>query len=85
MLEGHEKRALKDTMWKTIARLLPLQGKELGQAMMALKSSLWWNDGQPRLSIEADKPLERIPALDADTVYGALLHWIKDTGEKRWN
>ncbi len=40
MLEGHEKRALKDKMWKAIARLLPLQGKELGQAMMALKASL---------------------------------------------
>ena len=40
VLEGHEKRALEDTMWKVIARLLPIQGKELSQAMTALKALL---------------------------------------------
>lgn len=49
MLEDDRKTILKDTMWKKIATALPLKGKELGQAMMALKALLWWNQGQPTL------------------------------------
>ena len=45
-------------MWNEVARLLPLQGRELGQAMIALKALLSWNDGQPRLRVEVDKSLK---------------------------
>lgn len=58
MSEDHRERTLKNTMWKEVARLLPLQGRELGQAMIALKALLRWHDGQPRLRVEVDKSLE---------------------------
>ena len=78
MLRGYRNRTLKDAMWKQIARTLPIQGKELGQAIVALKTLVWWNDGQPRLKLEAEMSTERIPALDADTVERVLLPWIKE-------
>lgn len=78
MLEDHRKRTLKDAMWKKVASELPLKGKELGQRMMALKAQLWWNDGQPTLRVGGDKSLEKVPALDADTVDKILIPWIKD-------
>lgn len=78
MLEDQRKRTLKNAMWKKIAKVLPLQGKELGRVMAALKATVWWNNGQPRLRVETDKSLERVPALNADTVDEILLPWIKD-------
>ena len=78
MLEGHRRRNLKDAMWKKIALTLPIQGKELGQAMVALKNLLWWDDGQPRLKMEVDYRREKVPPLDAETVNMVLLPWIKE-------
>lgn len=46
--EDHRKRALTETMWKEIAKVLPLQGKGLGRVMVTLKANLWRKDGQPR-------------------------------------
>ena len=80
MLEDQRKRTMKDAMWKNIAKVLPLQGKELGQVMVVLKATVWWNDGQPRLRVEVDKSLERVPALNADTMDEVLLPRIK----KNW-
>lgn len=77
MIEDHRKRALKDAMWKEIARTLPLQGKELGRAIVALKALLLWNDGHPQLRVEGHKLLERVPALEADKVDEVLLPWVK--------
>ncbi len=78
MLADHQERTMRDAMWKQIATTIPLDGKELGQAIVALKSLLRWNDGQPRLASEVDRPREKIPALDADTVERTVLPWIKD-------
>ena len=78
MLADHQERTLKDAMWKQIATTIPLDGKELEQAIVALKSLLRWNDSQPRLASEVDRPREKIPALDAYTVERTLLPWIKD-------
>lgn len=78
MLEAHRKRTLKDAMWGEIASTLPLQGKNLGQAMVALKKSLWWDDGQPRLEVEVKSPREKVPPLDAETVDKVLLPWIRE-------
>ncbi|KAF6232619.1 hypothetical protein HO173_009287 [Letharia columbiana] len=78
MLEDHRRRTWRGVLWKEVERVLPLQGEELGQAMMALKALLWWNDGQPRLRVEADQSLERGSALDADTVNKILVPWIKE-------
>ncbi len=64
---------MKDAMWQKIAIILALHGKELGQAMKALKTLLWWNDGKPRLNMESSKWMEKVPALDANTVDGTLL------------
>ena len=80
LVEYQMKVALKDAMWKKIARLLPLRGKELGQAMVALKATLWWNDGKPILRVESNTSIERIPALDTDVLDEVLLPWI----EKHW-
>ncbi|KAM0794002.1 hypothetical protein BDR22DRAFT_978094 [Usnea florida] len=80
LVQDQRKVALKDEMWKKIARLLPLRGKELGQAMVALKATLWWNDGNPTLRVESDTSVERIPALDTDVLDELLLPWI----EKHW-
>lgn len=78
LLEDHRKRALKDAMWKEIARTLPLQDRALGRAIVALKALLWWNDGQPQLKVKADRSFEGVPALEADTVDGLLLPWVKE-------
>jgi len=75
MLESHRKRLLKDAMWRKIARILPVEGKELGQAMIALKAQLRWRDGTPALCTEGHVA-ERIPALDEQTVEHVVLPWI---------
>lgn len=75
MLEYHRKRLLRDAMWRSIARILPVGGKELGQAMIALKAQLRWRDGTPKLSTE-DHAAERIPALGEHTVDGIVLPWV---------
>ena len=78
LVENQGKVAMKDAMWKKIARVLPLQGKELGQAMVALKATLWWNDGKPVLRVESNTSMERIPALDTDVLDEVLLPWIEN-------
>ena len=92
LVEHQRKVTMKDAMWKKIARVLPLQGKELGQAMVALKATLWWNDGKPVLRVESDTSMERIPALNTDLLDEILLPWIENhwreavqlSQEKRW-
>ena len=78
LVENQGKVATKDAMWKKIARVLPLQGKELGQAMVALKATLWWNDGKPVLRVESNPSMERIPALDTEVLDEVLLPWIEN-------
>ena len=78
MLEDQRKRTLKEAMWRKIANVLPLQGKELGRVMVALKANLQWKDDRPRLRAEAEKSLERVPALNGDTVDEILLPWITE-------
>ena len=78
IMECHRERMMQDAMWRKIASELPLKGKQLGQAMMALKAHLWWNEGQPALRLGADKSMEKVPALDADMVDEVLLPWIMD-------
>ena len=78
LVENQGKVAMKDAMWKKIARVLPLQGKELGQAMVALKATLWWNGGGPLLKVESNTSMERIPALDTDLLDEVLLPWIEN-------
>ena len=78
LVENQRKVIMKDAMWKKIARALPLQGKELGQAMVALKATLWWNDGKPVLRVESNTSMERIPALNTDVLDEVLLPWIEN-------
>lgn len=72
MLESHRKRLMKDAMWRNIARILPVEGKELGQAMIALKAQLRLRDGVPELCTD-DHVADRIPALDEQTVEHVIL------------
>ncbi|MCJ1459171.1 hypothetical protein MMC28_009548 [Mycoblastus sanguinarius] len=76
MLQDHRKRLLKDKMWRKIEKTLPLEGKELGQAMVALKTLLWWKDGAPMLREEPGRSLEKVPALEDGLVNEMLLPWI---------
>ena len=46
------------------------------------ESLLRWNDGQPRFRVEVDKPPNKVPALDADTVDESLLPWPKEHWKK---
>ncbi len=75
MLENHRKRLMKDAMWRKVARIMPMEGKELGQAMIALKAQIRWRDGMPELCSE-DHAGERVPALDEQTVECVVLPWI---------
>lgn len=75
MVENHRKRLMKDAMWREIAKILPLKGMELGQAMIALKAQLRWRDGIPELCAE-DHAAEGVPALDKETVDSVVLPWI---------
>ena len=76
MLEKCRERVLKDDMWRAIAAALPVQGKEKGQAIVALKTYLEWNEGAPRLR-KADRSVEKVPALDMDEVERVLIPWVK--------
>lgn len=78
MLEAYRKRTLKDAVWEKIASTLPLQGKDLGQAIVALKRCLRWDDGRPRLKVETKSPMRKVPVLDAETVDMVLLPWIRE-------
>lgn len=51
-----------------------MEGKELGQAMIALKAQLRWRDGVPELCTD-DHVADRIPALDEQTVEHIILPW----------
>ncbi|KAL8829854.1 MAG: hypothetical protein Q9170_005995, partial [Blastenia crenularia] len=77
MAESHRKRVLKDLMWRKIAKALPMEGKELGTAMKALKSLLRWRDGAPEL-LSDDQTSERLPALEEAVVDAEVLPWVLD-------
>ena len=77
LLDDFRRRSMKDAMWKQIARIIPLQGKQLDQAMIALKATVTWKDGHPRLK-SAERSVEEIPVLDADTVDEVLLPWVTE-------
>lgn len=77
MLEKHRKRVLKDSMWRKIAKTLPLKGKELGEAMIALKTRLVWSNGKPEILNKVDNSVEKIPALEDSIVDEELLPWVQ--------
>lgn len=76
MLRKHREILMKDTMWKKIATALPLEGKQLGQAMVALKKRLCWDGNEPFLSTVTGYPEAQIPALDVRTVGEKVLPWV---------
>lgn len=78
MLQDHCQRLSKDAMWKKIAKVLPLEGTELGQAIVALKTSLWWMNGTPTLQIKSKGQDEKVPALDDFNVDEILIPWVRD-------
>lgn len=75
-LESHRKRTLKDSMWSKIARALPLKGKDLGEAVVALKSLMCWQDGAPGFSAKSEETVERVPALDEEVVDDVVVPWV---------
>ena len=46
MIEEHRIRMLRDEMWKRVTRELPLEGHELGRALVALKKRLRWDKNE---------------------------------------
>ena len=76
MLDEHQRRLRKDYIWRRVAAVLPLEGKELGQAMVALKTHLAWNDGVPALVEKHDRSVEKLPALEKDIVDETLIPWV---------
>lgn len=78
ILEKYRKRLLKDKMWRKIAKALPLEGKKLGEAIVALKALLVWNDGKPKILQKADRTFEKVPALADNTVDEVLLPWVRE-------
>ncbi|KAG6986473.1 hypothetical protein G7Y79_00082g100890 [Physcia stellaris] len=75
-LESHRKRTLKDSMWSKIARALPLKGTVLGEAVVALKSLMSWQDGTPGFSTKSEETVERVPALDEEVVDDVIVPWV---------
>ena len=69
-------------MWKPVKDILPLEGKDLGEAVMALKKYLIWNNGAPTLLDKRQQALERIPDIAADMVESTLLLWVRDNWQK---
>ncbi|KAI4125141.1 MAG: hypothetical protein LQ338_004437 [Usnochroma carphineum] len=77
MLESHRERVMKDTMWRKIAKTLPLEGKELGIAMKALKALLRWRDGALELDTGSGTS-DRVPALEEGIVDTVVVPWVLD-------
>ncbi|KAI4284168.1 MAG: hypothetical protein L6R38_001624 [Xanthoria sp. 2 TBL-2021] len=75
MVEDYKQRLMKDAMWQKIVKTLPLEGKELGEAIKALKALLGWEDGVPVLCVEG-KQSKRIPALEEEIVDSLILPWV---------
>ncbi|KAL8838511.1 MAG: hypothetical protein Q9176_005063 [Flavoplaca citrina] len=75
MVVNHKQRLMKDEMWRKIVKVLPLEGKDLGEAIKALKALLRWEDGRPVLCVEGI-PDTRLPALDDDIVDSVVLPWV---------
>lgn len=75
MVEDYKQRLMKDTIWQKIVKALPLEGKELGEAIKALKALLRWQDGAPVLCVEG-KQGRRIPALEEEIVDSLILPWV---------
>ena len=76
MLNEHQKRLRKDYIWKRVAEVLPLEGKELGQAIVVLKTCLLWNGGVPALSEKPDRSMDKIPTLEKDILGAVLIPWV---------
>ncbi|KAL8705737.1 MAG: hypothetical protein Q9201_001171 [Fulgogasparrea decipioides] len=75
MIERHQKRLMKELMWRRIARALPLQGGELGKAIVALKASLPWRDATPELYADT-QAIDRVSVLDEQIVDDVILPWV---------
>ncbi|KAL8927854.1 MAG: hypothetical protein Q9172_001154 [Xanthocarpia lactea] len=76
MIEDHRKRLMRNMMWRRIAKALPLEGKELGEAMKALKALLRWRAGAPELNTEEHDG--DLPALEESIVDAVVLPWISE-------
>lgn len=85
MFERYRKRVMKDTMWKMIVRVLPLEGKELGQAVVALKTSMRWSNGQLKIAGQDEMEVERVPALDEETVKSIVIPWVGEHWREAMN
>lgn len=81
-LEDHQKCMRNDYLWKRMRETLPLEGKDLGEAMVALKKFVVWNDGAPILLEKRDRTLANLPDLDADTVESTLIPWVRDNWQR---
>ena len=75
-VEHHKKRLMKDAMWSKIAKSLACTGKELGQAMVALKAGMRWKDEKPYLCESVENLGERVPALEEKVVDEAIVPWV---------
>ncbi|KAL8645611.1 MAG: hypothetical protein Q9226_007220 [Calogaya cf. arnoldii] len=75
MVEDHKERLMKDGKWREFVKALPLEGKELGEAVKALKAVLGWEDGAPVLCGESMEG-ERVPALEDEIVESVVLPWV---------
>ena len=78
MLENHGRKMRKDWLWRTVKETLPLEGKDLGEAMKAMKTFVVWNDGKPVLGDGRERWVEKIPDLDAETVEEVLVPWVRE-------
>ncbi|KAL9037855.1 MAG: hypothetical protein Q9180_003487 [Flavoplaca navasiana] len=77
MVVKHKHKLMKDAMWRKIVKVLPLEGKELGEAIKALKALLRWEDGGPVWCVEGI-PDTRVPALEDDIVDSVVLPWVTE-------
>lgn len=75
MVVKHKQRLMKDEMWRKIVKVLPLEGKDLGETIKALKALMRWEDGCPVLCVEGI-PDTRVPALEDNIVDSVVLPWV---------
>lgn len=82
MIEDHRKRLMRNTMWRRIAKTLPLEGKALGEAMKSLKTLLRWRAGAPEVNTEEQTSDGEhdgdFPALEESIVDAVVLPWISE-------
>ena len=75
MLASHRIRLSRDEIWKRVTRELPLEGKDLGRVIVALKKQVRWDEGGVVSLVDVEGRLvEEVDFMDEEAE-GKVVEW----------